>query len=125
MVDNDKYNTYFPDNQTAIIVPRDKDRATVTRVEKAEHGKPATVSPATPVARSVADEMKVLALYQPNEKELELMRWVRQNFEAVTAAEVHGIIYRSMMYFYITPVKDEIRIRTRALELGVGLPGRK
>ncbi|MEK7108933.1 MAG: hypothetical protein AAB919_00660 [Patescibacteria group bacterium] len=125
MHSDDKYNTYFPDSQTAIIIPRNKDRATVTRVERAEPGKPGLVSPPVPVARSAAEEMAVLAPYQPSEQELELVRWVKANFEAVTAAEVHGIIYRSMMYFYITPVKDEILIRAKATELGVGLPGRK
>lgn len=115
-----EFNTYFPDNETAIIVPRDKDRATVTRTEKSAGGKPATTT--SPVARSVGEEMQVLAPYQPNEKELELVKWARETLEPVAAAEVHGIVYRSIKGFHIASPKDEIRVRAMANELGVGLP---
>lgn len=112
MADKQKSEVFFGPDHIAYVRPI---RAAGT--EKAEQKEKPPRKP-----RTIEESMKVLEPYKPSEKELELLRWAKENLEPVVAAEVHGIIYRSVKGFHIASAKDEVRIRTKALDLGVGLP---
>ena len=110
-----KYETFFGPDHIAYIKP----------IPGTETNKAAPKDKPVRKPRTTEESFKVLEPYKPSEKELELVRWAKETLEPVTAAEVHGVIYRSVKGFYIASAKNEIRIRTKALELGVGLPGQK
>ena len=110
-----KYETFFGPDHIAYIKP----------IPGTETNKAAPKDKPVRKPRTTEESFKVLEPYKPSEKELELVRWAKETLEPVSAAEVHGVIYRSVKGFYIASAKDEIRIRTKALELGVGLPGKK
>ncbi|MEK7612562.1 MAG: hypothetical protein AAB449_00220 [Patescibacteria group bacterium] len=115
------FNAYFPDLTTAVLVPKDADRNSVVRVEGAKESQPV---PPTPLARSVQEETKILAAYQPSKKELELVAWAQDRFAAEpgVAAEVHGVIYRSFKTVVLATQAQHMEILQKARELGVGFP---